>query len=86
MLRLAVSLTVAVSLLGVAACADSTAPSAKTAPARASNTRYILASGETPPGNCRDLGNGWWLCDDALQVDPQARTSAPKVRDDDSAN
>jgi hypothetical protein len=80
-------MTVAVSLVAVAACSDSTAPSsAKSAPTRATSTRYILASGETPPGDCRDLGNGLWLCDDGNQLQPQARTTAPKPEDDNSGN
>ena len=66
MTRTTVGLTLFSCLFAVAACADSTAPSAasKTVPRAAAQTRYILASGETPPPGCRDLGNGMWLCDD----------------------
>jgi len=72
MRRPALSLTVFACLLAAAACADSTAPrsaaTGKPAPNGASNTRYILASGESPGPNCQDLGNGLWLCDDGEDV------------------
>lgn len=67
MKRAGVNLTVLALILAIAACADSTAPSPspdKAAPAGVRATRYILASGDVPPAGCRDLGNGYWLCDD----------------------
>jgi hypothetical protein len=76
--RLTITLIVAGSLLSLGACADSTGPGkTMTTPTRATDTRYILASGETPPGDCSSLGNGLWLCDDGNQLQPQSRTSAP---------
>lgn len=65
MRRIAIRLTAVACVIAIPACADSTGPrSGKTAPAAVSHTRYILASGETMPPNCRDLGNGLWLCED----------------------
>jgi len=68
MRRAPVSLAIFACLLAMTACADSTAPSAsrnvKQAPNGVSNTRYILASGDTPPPGCTDVGNGYWLCGD----------------------
>jgi hypothetical protein len=60
------SLVLFAGLLGAAACADSTGPASvtKQVPTQSTNTRYILASGDVPPAGCRDLGNGYWLCDD----------------------
>jgi hypothetical protein len=78
MRRAAACLIVVISVLGAAACADSTAPApvARKAPGGSVNTRYILASGDVPPPGCRDLGNGYWLCDDA--ADPAlAKPSVP---------
>ena len=69
MRRAVVSLTIFACLLATAACANSTAPpvsrAAKAAPHGASNTRYILASGDTPPEGCVDVGNGYWECDES---------------------
>jgi len=75
MKRATIGATVFASLLGIAACSGTTAPAAssgKAAPSNVSNTRYILASGETPPPGCNDLGNGWWECNDntVLQAGP----------------
>ena len=98
MRRATVSLIVFACLLATAACADSTAPqSGKAPPNGASNTRYILASGESPGPGCQDLGNGLWLCDDGgdeLQAGPAtaATPQAPATpdtsgdSDDDSQN
>lgn len=75
MRRVALRLTAVACVIAIPACADSTGPqSAKTAPATVSRTRYILASGETMPANCRDLGNGLWLCEDN-QLAPEALVS-----------
>jgi hypothetical protein len=72
MRRAPVSLTIFACLLAASACADSTAPlQGKTAPNGASHTRYILASGDAPPGDCSDLGNGYWLCDDGGELAQQ---------------
>lgn len=66
MRRASVSVAIFACLLAMTACADSTAPSAsrnvKPAPSGVSNTRYILASGDTPPPGCTDVGDGYWLC------------------------
>lgn len=78
MKRATVGASVLASLLGIAACSGPTGPAAspgKAVPGSVSNTRYILASGETPPPGCNDLGNGWWECGDnsALQPAPLAK-------------
>jgi hypothetical protein len=76
MSRATVSLIVFACLLATAACADSTAPqSGKAAPKGASNTRYILASGESPGPGCQDLGNGLWLCDDGADAESAPATA-----------
>ena len=72
MRRIALRLTAVACVIAIPACTDSTGPqSAKTAPTTVSRTRYILASGEIMPANCRDLGNGLWLCEDN-QLAPEA--------------
>jgi hypothetical protein len=76
MRRTLVRLVLFAGMLGTTACADSTAPAsnAMQVPASPSATRYILASGDIPPAGCRDLGNGYWLCDDS--GDPAATKPA----------
>ncbi|HEY3113995.1 MAG TPA: hypothetical protein VGJ62_09945 [Gemmatimonadaceae bacterium] len=90
MRRTAVSLTIFVCFLAIAACADSTAPerhpAAKTAPSGASNTRYILASGDAPPPpGCTDLGNGYWECDFGPEASSTSQT-APTAPTDSTAS
>jgi len=87
MRRAVVSLTIFACLLATAACANSTAPpvsrAAKAAPHGASNTRYILASGDTPPEGCLDVGNGYWECDESALALPESPT-APAIAPDSS--
>ncbi len=87
MRRAVVSLTIFACLLATAACANSTAPpvsrAAKAAPHGASNTRYILASGDTPPEGCVDVGNGYWECVESALALPESQT-APAMGPDSS--
>ena len=80
MRRIVVSFTVFACLLTLAACADSTAPplsrASKPAPRSANHTRYILATGDTPPPGCTDVGGGYWECGiDGAQVEPATLTN-----------
>lgn len=64
-----IAAAVVLGLVTLGACSSPTAPArqAKYNPGKTGNSRYMLASGETPDPGCTDNGNGTESCPPGAQ-------------------